>query len=181
MEFRVLGPLEVRDDGDAVAVGGTRLRALLAVLALHAGRPVSAERLAVSLWGDDVEPGAVKAIQVYVSRLRKALGDAAVVETTAGGYRLLIEPEELDAERFARAVTAGREALAEGDAERAGAVLRGALALWRGAPLEEFAWAPSRRPRSSGSRSCASAPWSHSSTSSRRPGGTPTWWPTCSA
>jgi hypothetical protein len=61
MEIRVLGPLEVRDDGVAVAVGGARLRALLAVLALQANRSVSAERLAAAIWGDEVAPGAVKA------------------------------------------------------------------------------------------------------------------------
>ena len=144
MEVRVLGPLEVSDDGRALAIGGSRLRAVLAVLALQAGRPVSAERLAVALWGEDAPRGAVKTVQVHVSRLRKALGDSsgALLATTPAGYRLTLEPEGLDAGRFERAVAAGRDLLAAGDADRAASLLRAALAEWRGAPLEEFGWAP---------------------------------------
>jgi len=144
MEVRVLGPLEVRVDGRAMAIRGARPRAVLAVLALQAGRPVSAERLAVALWGEDAPQGAVKTVQVHVSRLRKALGDSsgALLATTPAGYRLVLGPDELDAERFERTVAAGREVLTAGDADRAASMLRAALALWRGAPLEEFGWAP---------------------------------------
>jgi DNA-binding SARP family transcriptional activator len=85
MEFRILGPLEVRDDGGVVAVTGAKLRAVLAALVVHAGRPVSAERLALALWGEEAPPGAAKAIQVHVSRLRKALGGSGVLETTPAG------------------------------------------------------------------------------------------------
>jgi hypothetical protein len=100
MQFGILGPLEVTTEcGDAVALGGARARALLAVLLLHANEPVSAERLAVALWGDDAPPGAIKTVQVHMSRLRKALGDGATVETTPAGYRLRVLPGELDAER----------------------------------------------------------------------------------
>jgi DNA-binding SARP family transcriptional activator len=84
MEFSVLGPLEVRADGRPVAVGGIKPRAVLAVLALHANQPVSAERLALALWGQDAPAGAVKTVQVYVSRLRRALGEADVLATTRG-------------------------------------------------------------------------------------------------
>ena len=110
MEVRVLGPLEVRVDGRAMAIRGSRPRAVLAVLALQAGRPVSAERLAVALWGEDAPQGALKTVQVHVSRLRKALGDSsgALLATTPAGYRLVLGPDELDAERFERAVAAGR-------------------------------------------------------------------------
>ena len=142
MEVRILGPLEVGADGGAVAVSGAKLRALLAVLAVNANRPVSTERLALALWGEDAPPGTMKAVKVHVSRLRRALGDSDVLETTPAGYRLVVGPDELDAERFERAVAAGRAALAAGDAPRASELLRGALDLWRGAPLEEFAWAP---------------------------------------
>src|SRR4051812_38060515 len=101
MEFRILGPLEVvRADGCAVEISGAKRRALLAVLALQANRPVSAERLAVALWGEDAPAGAVKAIQVSVSRLRRALGDDGVLETTLAGYRLVIGPDDLDLVRF---------------------------------------------------------------------------------
>src|SRR5690349_18648714 len=135
MEVRVLGPLEVRVDGRAMAIRGARPRAVLAVLALQAGRPVSAERLAVALWGEDAPQGAVKTVQVHVSRLRKALGDSggALLATTPAGYRLVLGPDELDAERFERTVAAGRELLTAGDADRAASMLRAALVLWRGA------------------------------------------------
>src|SRR4051794_26041917 len=144
MEVRVLGPLEVRVNGRVMAIGGSKPSAVLAVLALQADRPVSAERLAVALWGEDAPQGAVKTVQVHVSRLRKALGDSsgALLATTPAGYRLVVGPEGLDAERLERAVAAGREVLAAGDADRAASMLRGGLALWRGTPLEEFGWAP---------------------------------------
>src|SRR3954452_14983239 len=142
MEFRILGPLDVRADGGALAVKGQKLRALLAVLLVHANRPVSSERVALALWGDDAPPGAVKTVQVHVSRLRKALGGGDVLETTPAGYRLVVGPDELDSERFQRELAVGRQLLASGEVERAAHGLRQALKLWRGVPLEEFAWAP---------------------------------------
>ena len=84
IEFRILGPLEVRADGRAIELGGVKPRAVLAVLALHANRPVSAERLAVALWGEDAPPSAVKTVQVYVARLRRALGEPGAVGHHAG-------------------------------------------------------------------------------------------------
>src|SRR3569623_1672772 len=88
MEFLILGPLEVRSERGEVALGGPKVRAVLAVLLLHANEPVSAERLAVALWGEDVPGGAVKTVQGNISRLRKALGDGdgTIVATTAAGY-----------------------------------------------------------------------------------------------
>src|SRR3954471_8994485 len=142
MEFGILGPLEVRADGRALELGGPKPRALLAMLALHANRPVSAERVAVALWGEDTPPRAVKTVQVYVARLRKALGDPEVLMTTPGGYCLRVRPGELDAERFERQVADGRRALAAGRGEDAAAELREALELWRGPPLAELASAP---------------------------------------
>src|ERR671932_1714350 len=142
MEFSILGPLEVRAGGRAVALGGTKPRALLAVLLLHANEAVSGERLALALWGEDAPAGAVKTVQVYMSRLRRALGDPDVVTTTGAGYCLRVRPGELDADRFDRLVGQGRDALAAGDAETAGAVLREGLGLWRGAPLAELAGMP---------------------------------------
>src|SRR3954454_4461618 len=142
MEFGILGPLEVRADGRPVALSGARPRAVLAVLALHANRPVSAERLALALWGEDVPPGAVKTVQVYVARLRKALDDADVLITTPAGYVLRVAPGELDAERFERRVADGRQALAAGRGDDAAAELRAALELWRGPPLADLASTP---------------------------------------
>ncbi len=81
MQFSILGPLHVTADGHEVPLGGVRPRALLAMLILHANEPVSAERLAVALWGDDAPAGSTKTVQVNVSRLRKALGDPEVLTT----------------------------------------------------------------------------------------------------
>jgi DNA-binding SARP family transcriptional activator len=97
MRFLVLGPLEVRGEAGAVALGGIKLRAVLAVLLLHANEAVSAERLALALWGDEVPSGAVKTVRVHVWRLRKPLGDRELIATTAAGYCLQVGPHELDA------------------------------------------------------------------------------------
>src|SRR5215218_7839429 len=142
MEFKVLGPLEVRRDGRALELPGGKPRAVLAVLLLHANEPVSAERLAVALWGEDAPAAGPRTVQVYVSRLRRALGAEELVATTAAGYLLAVRPGELDAERFERLVDQGRQALANGRAADAGALLRDALDLWRGAPLADLAFAP---------------------------------------
>jgi WD40 repeat protein/DNA-binding SARP family transcriptional activator len=142
MEFRILGPLEVRGEAGGVSLGGIKPRAVLAMLLLHTDEPVSAERLAQALWGDDAPRGAVKTVQVHVSRLRKALGDGEIVATTPAGYRLRVRPGELDAERFARLLEDGRRALADGQAEHAAAVLREALGLWRGPALADLAFEP---------------------------------------
>ena len=142
MEFGILGPLEVRVDGRALELGGPKPRATLAVLALHANQSVSAERIAVALWGEDTSPRAVKTVQVYVARLRKVLDDPEVLVTTPGGYCLRVRPGELDAERFERQVADGRRALAAGRGEDAAAELREALELWRGPPLAELASTP---------------------------------------
>jgi DNA-binding SARP family transcriptional activator len=143
MQFAILGPLEVTtESGDAVALGGARARSLLAVLLLHANEPVSAERLAVALWGDDAPAGAIKTVQVHISRLRKALVDGAIVETTHAGYRLRVGPGELDAERFDDLVDSGRQALADGEPELASSLLHEALGLWRGSPLSDLAHEP---------------------------------------
>ena len=142
MEFRILGPLEVLGDQGAVPLNGTRPGAVLAVLLAHPNQSVSAERLALALWGEDAPSGAVKTVQVHVSRLRHILGDGGAVVTTPAGYRVDVGSDELDAERFERGLAAGREALAAGRAGQAAERLREALALWRGTPLAEFAWAP---------------------------------------
>jgi DNA-binding SARP family transcriptional activator len=129
MEFRILGPLEVRDDGRMLELGGARQRALLAILVLHANRPVSAEQLAVALLGDDAPERAVKTIQVYVSRLRGSLGGGdEVLATTPVGYQLRVRPGELDADRFEGLLGRGQDALAGGRPELAANALREALA-----------------------------------------------------
>ena len=142
MEFRILGPLEVHGELGAIRVSGRKPRAVLAVLLLHANEPVSPERLALALWGEEAPGGAVSTVQVHVSRLRKALGDGEVVTTSPAGYRIRVQPGELDAERFERLVEDGRRLLAAGDADRAATVLVEALALWRGPPLADLAFEP---------------------------------------
>src|SRR4051812_39729979 len=111
MQFGILGPVEARREGRALALGGVKPRALLAALLIHANEPVSADRLAVSLWGAEAPPAAVRTVQVYVSRLRKALGDDEVLSRTAAGYCLRVRAGELDAERFQALVQEGRDAL----------------------------------------------------------------------
>src|SRR5215217_9632584 len=120
MEFRILGSLEVQGDGGAVTPAGAKPRALLAMLLLHANQPVSAERLAIALWGEDAPAAAAKTIQVHVSRLRRALGEPDVLATTPGGYRLRVLPGELDADCFEQLAAEGQRALADGAPERAG-------------------------------------------------------------
>ena len=105
MEYALLGPLEVRSDGRTIAVGRGKQRALLAVLALNAGRVVPAERLIDELWGDEPPATAATALQVYVSRLRKSLGEAAI-ETREPGY--LVEGE-VDVRSFEALVSKARQ------------------------------------------------------------------------
>jgi predicted ATPase/DNA-binding SARP family transcriptional activator len=142
MEFSILGPLEVRADGRAVALGGVKPRAVLAALLLRANEPVTAERLALALWGEDAPASAGKTVQVHVSRLRHALGEPQLLTTTPAGYILRVQPGELDVERFDELAGRGRKALDAGDAERAAVVLREALALWRGPALADLASEP---------------------------------------
>ena len=142
MEFRILGPLEVRAAGHAVPVPGAKPRAVLAMLLLHANRPVGADRIAQALWGEDAPAGAAGTVQVHVSRLRKALGDGAPIVTTAAGYELRVEPGQLDADRLADGVATGRAEQAAGRPEAAAAALEAALAEWRGPPLADLADAP---------------------------------------
>jgi DNA-binding SARP family transcriptional activator len=111
VEFKVLGPLEVLDGGRPVDLGAPRQRALFAFLLLHANEVISTDRLAEALWPEEVPKTAAKAIQVYVSALRKALGSArGALETRAPGYVLRVGPGELDLERFEQLLTRARGA-----------------------------------------------------------------------
>src|ERR687883_1713671 len=102
MEFRVLGPLEVLEDGRPLALGRLKERIVLAVLLLHANEFVSRERLIDELWGASPPPTAKKAVNVYISQLRKALARNGhdPIATADGGYRLEVDAERLDAERL---------------------------------------------------------------------------------
>ena len=103
-----------------MVVGAPKVRALLAVLLLHRGEVVSTDRLIDALWGERASPTAAKTVQVYVSNLRKALGDGLVV-TEGRGYGLQAEPGQVDVDRFEALVAQGRRALEQGDALTAAA------------------------------------------------------------
>jgi YVTN family beta-propeller protein len=144
MEFRILGPVTVCDEGRELALGGARQRALLAILIMHANEVVSTDRLIDDLWGVRPPATAGKVVQVYVSQLRKVLRtgqpDAreGVLLTQSPGYLLRIGPGELDAKRFELLVDEGRRALIEDAPELAAEKLLQGLALWRGPPLADF-------------------------------------------
>ena len=141
MDFRILGPLEVDEAGRAIPIVSGRQRALLAILLVHANRPVSTDRLIDELWGEHPPASVRKGLQVLVSRLRKTLGKgSARLATQPDGYLLHVEPGELDLDRCERLGRQGREALARGDCRPAAEQLREALGLWRGPPLAEFAF-----------------------------------------
>ncbi|MFB9687093.1 BTAD domain-containing putative transcriptional regulator [Amycolatopsis plumensis] len=143
MRFGVLGAVAAwRRDGTPVAVGGPRSRTLLALLSLEAGRFVPAERLIDGMYGEHPPDGAANALQSQVSRLRTALKDLAPVEFTAAGYRLVVEPDEVDVHCFERLTREGRALLKNGEHARAATVLGEALALWRGAAFTDVADAP---------------------------------------
>ena len=140
MEFRILGSVEVADGGLVRDLGGLRERTLLARLLLAAGQVVSADRLAEDLWAGRPPEHYMATLRVYISRLRRALGDgSAVVITQPPGYRVTLGRSELDADRFARLVAAAREDLAARRPEVAAAGLREALGLWRGPALSDVA------------------------------------------
>src|SRR6266566_767426 len=98
MEFRLLGPLEVRDGGHAADVGAGRQRMLLAILLLHANEVVSTDRLIEALWHGHPPPTAAKALQGHVSQLRKLLGQDSLL-TQAPGYSLRVQRGQVDASR----------------------------------------------------------------------------------
>jgi predicted ATPase/DNA-binding SARP family transcriptional activator len=125
---RILGPLEV----DGAAVGGGRLRALLARLALDAGRPVTAGALVDAVWDTDLPADQTHSLQSLVSRLRRALGEAEAVAQVPGGYVL---QAEVDAHRFEKLAAEGAAAP---EPERSARLLHEALGLWRGPALADL-------------------------------------------
>ena len=162
MDVRILGPLEVRVGGRVLPLGGTKQRAVLAMLVLDVGRVVAVDRLIDGLWGDDPPDSATNVVQAYVSRLRKVF-DAAIADSAADGaadgsadgsadaahagagllrhrrpgYLLELDAEHCDLQRFQRLTThaAGQR---RRSAAEAAATLRQALDLWHGPPLAEF-------------------------------------------
>jgi len=139
VEVRLFGQLEVTEGGAAVAVRGTKQRALLALLALQRGEPVSADRLIDVLWGDGQATNPSNALQAQIGQLRRALGATAVV-TSEAGYALDVRPDDVDVVCFEQLVAEGRRLVADGKAAQGSAVLGEALRLRRGEPLAEFAF-----------------------------------------
>jgi DNA-binding SARP family transcriptional activator len=146
MQVLLLGPLEVvDDDGTVVALSGTKIRALTALLALEAGRVVSTDRLIERLYGNELPQGAANALQLHVSRLRRALrssgcaGEHAIV-TRPPGYLLDIPSDAVDVLRFNRLAANGRACMEAGLPADASRILHEALALWRGEALVDFAY-----------------------------------------
>ncbi|MGW5613131.1 BTAD domain-containing putative transcriptional regulator [Streptomyces sp. NPDC003877] len=138
MRYRILGTTQaIRTDGTVVPVGGARLRALLTVLALRAGRTVPAGMLVDEVWGGDPPADAAGALQALVGRLRRALGPDEVA-SAEGGYRLTAAPDDVDLHRFERLAGEGLRALADGDPAKAAVVLDDALALWRDPVLADL-------------------------------------------
>ncbi|MCF3104395.1 winged helix-turn-helix domain-containing protein [Streptomyces roseoverticillatus] len=138
MRYGILGTTQAHSrDGRAAALGGARLRALLAALALHPGRVRTAEALIDAVWDDEPPADAAGALQALVGRLRRALGHAAVA-SAAGGYRLCAGPEDVDLHRFQQLADEGARALADGDPAKAADLLDAGLALWRGPVLADL-------------------------------------------
>src|ERR687895_379023 len=142
MEFRILGALQVLDEGRELPLGGAKQRALLALLLLDPNRVVARDRLIDELWGGSPPDTAPTALQVYVSHLRKALGRDLIL-TQPPGYLIRVSDGELDLHRFERLVATAR---AEEPAQAA-RLLREGLALWRGAPLSELGYSFARAER----------------------------------
>jgi DNA-binding SARP family transcriptional activator len=139
VEIRLLGSLEVREGEHLLDVRRRQQRALLAALALRAGEVVSTDRLIVDLWGERAPASATGSLQNTVSALRKTLGRDVLV-TQPPGYRLAVEPEDVDANRFERLLAQALDA----EPARRASLLQEALALWHGPALadldeEEFA------------------------------------------
>ena len=137
MEYRILGPLEVLEGGERVPLRRLKERLVLAVLLLHANEFVSRERLIDELWGESPPPTARKAVNVYVSQLRKALARNGhdPIATADGGYLIEVGADELDAAHLRQLLANARERAAAGELEAAAELLHEALALWRGPAL----------------------------------------------
>ena len=148
VNFNILGPFDIRDsEGRVIGLPGGRVRSLLAFLLIQRGELVSVDRIVDALWGEHAPGTAAKAVQGYVSHLRRVLepdrqsGDAdGLIVTRPPGYALRQDEVTVDATRFARLAGDARRALEDGSAAEASLLLDEALALWRGPALAEFAF-----------------------------------------
>jgi DNA-binding SARP family transcriptional activator len=141
IEVAVLGPLQVTSTGTPVHIGPPKARAVLSLLALHAGRTVPVTVLTEALWDEDPPRSAAKALQLYVSFIRRTLPMGAIV-TVPGGYLLRMAADDVDAARFALLRQQALEWLDEGRPDAALGALREALAMWNGSALPDLAEHP---------------------------------------
>ncbi|WP_157641103.1 AfsR/SARP family transcriptional regulator [Longispora albida] len=135
MDFRILGPVEVWNNGEEIPLDGSKQRTVLAALLLAGGRMLSDSHLCALLWGENPPATFNAQLYTYVSRLRKYLGDGVNIVRRRPGYLIRIKPGELDSEEFDRLSRAGREALRLGRYAEAARQLGAALELWRGPAL----------------------------------------------
>ncbi|GLW05698.1 hypothetical protein Misp01_08280 [Microtetraspora sp. NBRC 13810] len=132
LEFQVLGPLEVRYEGVPVALGAAMWRRLLAVMLCRPGEPVAVDDLIDALWPGAPPRSARKTLQVYVRRLREAIGQRERIVHSAAGYAAVVAPVELDALRFAGLVAEARGARDRADLGAAAVLFEQGLGLWHG-------------------------------------------------
>ncbi|MGW4245381.1 AfsR/SARP family transcriptional regulator, partial [Nocardia sp. NPDC004722] len=125
-------------EGTVRRVGGPRVRTLLALLALQPGRVIGCDSLICGIWGDTLPADPANALQTLVKRVRAVLPANAAVESAAGGYRLRIDPDDVDLHHFTRLVAAGIDHVSSAEPARAAETLDAALALWRGTPLADL-------------------------------------------
>lgn len=137
MQIGILGPLQVRADDRAVTIAGSRLRALVTRLAADAPAPVSIAELVEAVWPGEPPADPTNALQSLVSRVRRALGEATLIQPVPGGYRLAVDAADVDAAVFGELVATGHRELAQGRPGDAQEPLARALALWRGEPLTD--------------------------------------------
>jgi DNA-binding SARP family transcriptional activator len=134
MRFRILGPLEVQSPDGWTAISAAKWRSLLASLLVRPSQLVPTDLLIDELWGENPPPTANNLVSIYVHRLKKVIGDTEgrALLYRAPGYLLRVSDDDLDSQVFELLVTDGRSALEASDADRAAALLREALGLWRG-------------------------------------------------
>ena len=165
MEYRVLGPVEARRDGELLDLG-TKQRSLLALLLVEANRVVSIDRIIDELWGVDAGRDRQNALRASISKLRSTLepdrtrrNHASILVTRPPGYMLVAAPDDIDAHRFEELTREGRSLL-DVDPGAASILLSEALALWRGRAFEEYTYESfSQPPRSPGWRNSDSPQW----------------------
>ena len=148
MRFQVLGPVGVIRGGEHLALGGTKQRAVLALLLLGRGETVSREDLVDGVWGACPPETVDRTLSAYVSRLRRTLleeGVAPRLTREPYGYRLRVEEGELDLDQFEALATEAERALDAGDLQKARGLLTEALRLFAGTPLQDLLDVPTCR------------------------------------